>query len=181
MEPPLFLSGSSLSPLIPLEPARKLSGPILGGELVLRADAVFIFTCGAASSKETGVVSAREEVMKYAHSHITDAHFFEAEAIFKKLGDKRKKDLLSLEEELAKFSDCILIFLESPGAQSELGAFTMHDELAEIILAVNKEKYEGERSFISDGPIEKINKVSSFGEAIYTNFESILTSMSTIK
>lgn len=172
-----FKSIYSSTALIPLEPAKKLRGPVLGGSLVLKADSVFIFTCGAASSEETGMVSAREKVMGYAQKHIKDFQFFEAESIFQKLGDKRKKDLLSLEKELADFSDCILIFLESPGAQSELGAFAMYDDLAEITLAVNKEEYESERSFITDGPIEKVNKTSKFGEAIYTEFDSILTSM----
>lgn len=115
--------------------------------------------------------------MRYVQKHVPEFQFFEAEAIFQKLGNKRKKDLLSLEKELADFSDCILIFLESPGAQSELGAFAMYDELAKIILAVNKEEYKGESSFISDGPIEKVDDISKFGETIYTDFDSILTSM----
>lgn len=119
--------------------------------------------------------------MEYADRRLSDFRFFKAETFFESFENSAGKDLLSMEEHLASFSDCILIFLESPGAQTELGAFTVKDKLARIVLAVNSQEFQGQSSFISDGPLKKLEDISEFGSAVYANFSAILVSMPEIK
>jgi len=119
--------------------------------------------------------------MDYADKHLSDLHFFEAETFFSSFENSGNQDYLSLEETLADYSDCILILVESPGAQAELGAFTVKDKLAQIVLAVNRKEFEGSKSFITKGPIAKIDKVSKFKPTVYADFDSILRCMPTIE
>jgi len=97
-----------------------------------------------------------------------------AESFFELFQNKRGKDLLSLEDKLAEYSDCIIVVLESESAFSELGAFAIKDELAEIMLVINDKRFAGSESFISLGPIAKVDRISKFGPTIYTDMKSIL-------
>ena len=125
--------------------------------------------------------SVRATVMKYVDRYPKGFWFFEAEDYFEALSDISDTDLLSAEEGLADFSDCILLFLESPGAYTELGAFTSSDKLAKIILAVNDAKHRGSKSFISGGPLAKIDKLSRFKPTVFVDFEHVLTAMPEIE
>lgn len=138
---------------------------------VLKKDSLLVFACGAATTGET--TSVRSTVMEYAKRKMPKFNFFKAERFFETFENSNNSDYLTIEEELAKFSDCVLIVIESPGAHTELGAFTVKDELAEIVLAVNKEEFRGTQSFISKGPLAKIDEVSKFGPPVYADFSSI--------
>jgi hypothetical protein len=72
------------------------------------------------------------------------------------------EDLLELEEYLAALSGCILLFVESPGAFAELGAFTQMASLRDKLLMIMEQFYEGKPSFIVDGPIQFATR-SKFG------------------
>lgn len=104
-----------------------------------------------------------------------DYNFFIAEQFFKLFQNRQGKDLLSLEDQLAKYSDCIILVLESESAYSELGAFAIKDELAKIMLVVNDKNFSERESFISLGPVAKVDRISKFGPTIYTDIKSILS------
>src|SRR5699024_5940211 len=112
--------------------------------------------------------------------HIKGINFFTAEKLFKAIDDHKSTDLLSIESKLANYSDCILIILESPGAFTELGAFSHLDSLAKKILVINSSEFQSEESFINQGPIKKINKISEFKKCIYANFENFGTSINEV-
>lgn len=138
---------------------------------MLKADSVLIFTCGA--SDNGNLNSSREQFMQYAEKHITNYRFFKAESFFESFENSGDQDLLSIEEVLGDFSDCVLIFLESPGAYCELGAFAANNDMVSNILPVNKSEFQNADSFINGGPLKKIDSDSRFGKTIYTTFKTI--------
>ena len=143
----------------------------------LKKDSVLILVCGKKPSdkKKTG----RSYLIEYGRKHLKQFKFFEAEKVIGSVSEK-KYDLLSIEDKLSTYSDCIIIILESEGAIAEAGAFAIRDEIAKIVLLINDTKFEEEESFINLGPIAKIERVSKFGKAIYTNTESILNAATEI-
>ncbi len=143
------------------------------GRTYLTTSSILVFTCGARPSNS--LPGGRDRLMQYAQKHLTEYNFFVAESFFDLFQNRQGKDLLSLEDQLAKYSDCIIVVLESESAFSELGAFAIKDDLAKIMLVINDKAHLGETSFISLGPIAKIDKISKFGTTIYTNIKSILS------
>jgi hypothetical protein len=97
------------------------------------------------------------------------------------LSGEHKSDLLTLEDKIADYSDCIIIICESPSAFAELGAFTHSDELVKQVLIINDRKFRSASSFIALGPVAKANKKSSFKPVIYADFRSVLKSVEEIK
>jgi len=136
----------------------------------LTKNSIFIFTCGARpNNNETG----RELLMDYAANNLEQFNFFKAEKIFKVLGEKGGgKDWLTIEKKLAEYSDCVVIVLESQSTFSELGAFMLEDELAESVLVINDLKFRDSKSFISLGPLAKLERVSEFKPVIHTKFKN---------
>lgn len=119
-----------------------------------------IFVCGA-----TRIGSLRDSYIHYAATHHKEFSFFRAESILQGLEDKG--DLLTLEDQFADYSDCLLIFCESESAYAELGAFSLKEELAGKTLVINDRKYEKSTSFINLGPLAKLEKKSKFGGSIW--------------
>jgi hypothetical protein len=152
-------------------PIKNLKECLQSDRLYLHRDNLFVFVCGSESNPNHP--SARELLINYANKQFPEHRFFMAENFFKIFGDK-EKDLLSIEDDLAKYSDCIIIILDGPGAITELGAFAMKETLAKILLPINDKKFKETKSFISLGPIVKVNKKSIYKPVIYTHFESIL-------
>lgn len=71
-------------------------------------------------------------------------------------------DLLTFEEFLAEISDDIILFVESPGAFCELGAFSYANGLfSNKLTIVIDPKYKGDDSFIMKGPTKKAEKNGS--------------------
>ena len=66
------------------------------------------------------------------------------------------KDLLELEEYLAGLSVRILLFVESPGAIAELGAFALMPLLREKLIVIIERSHYKKSSFIRNGPIERL-------------------------
>jgi len=67
-------------------------------------------------------------------------------------------DLLELEEHLAGLSACILLFVESPGAIAEFGAFSQMDSLRNKLIVVVEQSHYKQQSFIRNGPIEQVHR-----------------------
>ena len=95
------------------------------GDVRLRTDSVLVFVCGAAvkDGDYTGD-GARAQFMHHAQKHLPGFRVFLAESVINALKEAPKSELLSTEQDLACFSDCIIIIMESAGALVELGAFT---------------------------------------------------------
>lgn len=66
-------------------------------------------------------------------------------------------DLLTFENLLAEISDYIIIILESPGTFCELGAFVNNQTMVDKIIVINEDNPRYEKSFISLGPLRKLN------------------------
>lgn len=67
-------------------------------------------------------------------------------------------NLLKLENLLADNVDIIILPLEAIGTYCELGAFAVTDNLRKKIIVINEKKYKNQKSFITVGPIELIEK-----------------------
>ncbi|SDK91184.1 hypothetical protein SAMN05660337_1678 [Maridesulfovibrio ferrireducens] len=138
-------------------------------ECFLRQDALIVFVCGRALSASG---SKRKLFLDYARKHIQGFHFLLAEDLFKVRGT-RGSDLLTTEKDLANYSDCIIIILESESAFAELGAFAVLDDLCKIILPINDKSFEKSDSFINLGPLEKIDSYKKgLGPTIHANMDS---------
>ncbi len=151
---------------------------INNNNLLLLKDAIMIFVCGAMPNDNNP--TARDSFLKYAYLHHPTYNFFKAEEYFKIADKNGKIDLLSIEDNIAKYCDCLIIFVESASSIAELGAFANSDELSRIMLVINNKEYANSNSFISFGPIAKINKVSDFKPVIHADMKSVLTKISDI-
>lgn len=65
-------------------------------------------------------------------------------------------DLLLFEKDLGYLTSAVLVFLESPGAIAELGAFSQIDSLSERLVIVVADNHHPRKSFISLGPIRSV-------------------------
>jgi hypothetical protein len=151
---------------------RQVPDDKLSSGAFLRSDSIVIFACGAKPNPRNP--SGRDRLLEYADRHLTQFRFLMAEDFFSCFRNEDNLDLLKLENELAQFSDCIVIILESPSAIAELGAFAANDRLAKIMLVVNDSKYKGNDSFITHGPLAKIEKYSKFKPVIHVSLQNIL-------
>ena len=150
----------------------------------MRLDSVLVFVCGAAPKDgDDAGDGAREQFMYHARRHLSDFRFFLAESVIEGLKGKGESDLLSIERDLAAFSDCIVIIMESAGALVELGAFTINDDLAQIVLAINDIRFRDASSetFINAGPLKKLERHSRFGEVIYADFRRFFSVVPEVK
>ncbi|WP_320128482.1 retron St85 family effector protein [uncultured Sphaerochaeta sp.] len=131
-----------------------------------------IFLCGAVSTDSQK--SGRFQLKEHFSQHYADAYdFIIADDISGK--NDSEDDLLTQENILGDYSDCIIIILESESAFAELGAFANHKTLVEKLLIVNDKQFKGKKSFINKGPIQKINKLSTFkGEIFFKTKEALL-------
>jgi len=132
-----------------------------------------VFVCGA---RRDAVVSGRRDFLKYGEKHFPWCRFFEAEKAFdaiRRVQGREGVDLLTLEGCLADSADAIIIIVESDGAKAELGAFAHDDDIAKITLAINDVAHRASGSFISEGPILKLDRVSKFRPMVHTRLDAI--------
>ena len=144
----------------------------------LRRESNLVFICGAGDS---AIQSGRSALFQYAKKRMPLSMFFSAEDALNQLLDKNSSDLLTMEEQLADYADCILLVLESPGAIAELGAFALSDKLVKSMLVVVDKVHITTESFITRGPLAKIARESAFGAAIPADLRVILLSISEIE
>ncbi len=118
----------------------------------------FFFLCGKGfdkSDKDAYKRSNRGIIHSYIQKLIPDAKIVLSEQLWED-GFDQNIDLLVFEEFLAEVSDVIILFVESPGAYCELGAFAYADALfSDKLIVVMDEKYRNGSSFISTGPVLK--------------------------
>lgn len=147
--------------------------------VLLSRDAVLIFVCGGKSNAKNP--TARDMFLQYSARHLNSYKFYRAEEFFDLSVAGTGKDLLTVENDIAKFCDCLVIFIESPSAIAELGAFSNSDRLARMILAINDQDHELSDSFIARGPIAKINRRSQFKPVVFANMQNALAQISSIE
>ena len=117
-----------------------------------------LFLCGA--NKRPGIVSARRAAInEFIRKYKLDWEVVFAENVFNSIGNL-KSNALDVEHTLTKFSDIILIILESESAFAELGAFT-HTRNRNKIFVINDELYRGSESFINVGPLKAIREINN--------------------
>lgn len=133
----------------------------------------FIFLCGSAKKE-----AARYVFMNYVLKHHIEYIPILAENFFG-MEDDGIVDLLSVENEIADISDCVLVFLESESCFAELGAFS-NTNICKKMLVVNQKKYSESPSFINLGPIAKVTRESDFENPVICNFSSSLQVADTI-
>src|SRR5258708_3632965 len=122
-----------------------------------------IFLCGGRTAETGPYRSARDYFYRHLKSKATgiacrvklaeDVNAWFRPGVF--------PDLLELENYLADLADITVLFVESPGSIAELGAFAASDSLRPKTLAVLNNFYGPERSFIAEGPVQKMKNESS--------------------
>lgn len=147
---------------------------------LLKTDSGIVFLCGANRSR-THPISVRDVLLEYACKHFNEFRFFRAEDVFEALRENAKRDLLTIEDEIGNYSDCIIIVCDSESAFAELGAFSLKNELVGQVLIINDERFKNASSFITQGPIARADKRSRFKPTVYANFEAVLKSAVEIK
>jgi len=117
-----------------------------------------IFLCGGKTGKTGGYRSARD--FFYRHLLSKNAPIARRVRLAEDVNAWFRKDvfpdLLELENYLAGLADITVLFVESPGSIAELGAFAASDALRPKMLAVLNTFHDSEKTFISDGPVQKI-------------------------
>ncbi len=117
-------------------------------------DQINVFLCGAAGNDP---FSFRNLISASLKEHIKFNVVY-PEWLFSNLMANENQDLLTLENELAKNVDIIVIPLEGLGVICELGAFASYEQLIDRILVLNSSIHKRKHSFITDGPIRLIRK-----------------------
>jgi hypothetical protein len=152
---------------------RLIGQAMTSNNLWLLQQSTIVFVCGA---RRDALVSGRRDFLKYGERHFPWCRFFEAELAFdaiRHVQGRERVDLLTLEGYLADSADAILIIVESDGAKAELGAFAHDDKIAPITLAINDCRFLDSESFIAEGPIRKLNRVSKFKPMVHTRLDAI--------
>jgi len=134
-----------------------------------------VFLCGAAESK------SREAVRNYLGKHSPDLDIFYAEKVWSEIVNLGERDALQMEEDLAKLADLIVVIVESAGTLTELGAFSLSPSLRQKLLPIVDKNYQGDSSFITNGPLHWIDAESTFRPTIYTNLAIVLSAADQIE
>lgn len=128
---------------------------------------VFLFLCGGDDSDARYI--CRRDVERYVRSKkgLERVLIVKPETLLNDFADLISEiDLLDLEAIIAELSDAILLFDESSGSICELGAFAMADATREIMTACIPFRYEGNSSFIVQGPVRHIEQCNSLLSSI---------------
>ena len=129
-----------------------------GDRCKIRNTPNLIFLCGGKIGENGPYLSCRDYFWRHLKNNakkIADRVRL-AEDVNKWFRGGEFPDLLMLENYVAHLADITVLFVESPGSIAELGAFAASDTLRPKTLAVVNTFYEMRRTFIIDGPIQKI-------------------------
>jgi len=124
-------------------------------------------------SGSTPSLSVRRKFLAWATQNLQGMSFVLAEDAAQDIATHDAPKLLNLsefEKTLAEFADCVIIFPESVGSWAELGYFSALRKIPEKCLVVNCQSKQG-GSFLNDGPIDSINRISAYPKVL-VNFLS---------
>lgn len=155
-----------------IHPPQNLVDAIKKNKFSFKKDAQIVFVCGRALDTAG---SKRKVFLEYASRQLPWVHLLLAEEFFNCFSHTTE-DILTLEDEMSRYADCIIVILESESAHCELGAFAVDNDLAKKIIVINESKYKYSTSFISRGPIQKISKLKGGPcGVIHVEMESMLS------
>ncbi len=141
-----------------------------------KEESINIFLCGAETSNAGSIRgSIFESLKQYSKVNIVFPEW-----LFPNLLNGPDHDLLSLENELAKNVDLIIIPLEGIGTYCELGSFANYQDLINKILVINDIEYKTAKSFINEGPIKLIKKTSP-NSILWEDFKNITEIVSKVR
>lgn len=125
---------------------------------------VSIFLCGGNSIAQSNFRRQLGYKISKIHSKYQYSVYYPEDMFIELILGHQRKDLLSLEDLLAKGVHCVVILLQSPGTFTELGAFTNYPDLKDKLVVVIDPIYKSKRGFITLGPIrylqnQKMSKV----------------------
>ncbi len=132
------------------------------------------FLCGGANSPR------RDTLKAYLRKTHPEFLIFYAEPIWAEIA-KRGTTALQMEAELAALADVVVIIVESPGTFTELGAFSLSNDLRPKLLPIADRQYQFSDSFIRTGPLAWVDADSLFKPTIYVKLETILESADQIE
>lgn len=134
----------------------------------------FVLLCGGEVTdikEKKPTASLRDAFLKSSpFSAIKNAGILQIEEIreyFDK--DCPYKELVTFERDIAQMSDLVLLFSESPGSFTELGVFTSFKDISRRLLLIIQNKHLQKASFISQGPVAVLRKVSDSAVFSITN------------
>ena len=134
-----------------------------------------LFLCGGAGS------ARREALRDYLHKHKPWIGTFYAERVWDLLASQTELSALEMERDLAALADLVLVIVESPGTFTELGAFSLSDQLRKKLLPIVDIKFKDSSSFISTGPLRWIDDESEFAPTVYVPLARILEAIDEIE
>ncbi len=122
-----------------------------------------IFLCGGSIFDKTKMrYKIQNYLFQYQRQYPSSSRYAISypEDLFDELLMSKKYDLLSLESLLADSVNVIIIAVESPGSIAELGAFANDKRLIKKTIVINDIKFKQDKSFINQGPIKLLKKVT---------------------
>lgn len=153
----------------------------------------FIFICGEQILDDSGKLISEETlenqnnvryfIMKNFGKHIYTGEYGKeshpAQCVISEYLYSTDKaiDILTFEEVLAEISEYIIIITESPGTFCELGAFALHDSFVDKVIVINEDNPKFKSSFISLGPIKKIENQNEKNVILYSSKYALKSSL----
>jgi len=147
-----------------LEDPRKkfLENISLSKSIVDYTPSIILLFGGEINIKDAKSCSVREMLVEYCHENdaLAENSIKLAEHYKDWFEASHYSDLLSFEEELSQLASVTVIILESPGAIAELGAFCVNDKISKNLVIVLSEVHHQSKSFITLGPLQKVDTKS---------------------
>lgn len=131
---------------------------------------ISIFLCGGNSIAESAFRRRLGHSISQIHSKYQYSVYYPEDMFVELILGHQRRDLLSLEDLLAKGVHCVVILLQSPGTFTELGAFTNYKDLEDKLIVVVEPKYRLKRSFVSLGPIRYLQSQTK-SKVIYSQMK----------
>jgi hypothetical protein len=154
---------------------KDLADTLLQREFRFRALPPVCFLCGGFDS------ARRHTIRRYLSKNRPALHVFYAEDVWARISALPNLSAMQMENYVAQVSDVVAIIVESPGTFTELGAFSMSDELRHKLLLILDERFKGEASFVSTGPVRWTDQDSLFKPSVHADFAAILLAMPEIE
>lgn len=128
-----------------------------------------VFLCGGASTPDK---PSYRDIIRSKLEAFNIINILYPEDLFMEILNRKKYNLLELEDLLADNSDYIVIVSESPGSFAELGAFANNYNTKKKTIVLSHTKFKNAKSFINQGPIQHIKDFNK-NSVIYYNKSSI--------
>jgi hypothetical protein len=131
----------------------------------------YIFLCGGQVNGKPGQPpsSAREFFLRWVSDN--DVSIAERIQLAEEINDWMMegvyKEIFTLESNIAALASVIVIFVESPGAIAELGAFALLDGVADKLVVFLSEEHNKPNSFICLGPVGHLKEKHGVQPYIY--------------